>query len=616
MIENSVTIAKLFEDFYLIPRFQRPYSWGEQNVAHLIEDIMNSDDGYFIGSTIHYKSEKDLAVIDGQQRLTTLALIICSLRDKYKEIDESFAFDIQKQYIRKRDMRPGVSSSSLSYKINNEACDPETQRYFRETILSFSGEGGGGDHSSLFKYNISSTPPTEEAKLLFKNKKFIDNYIMNEMTHKGDEDILGETPEERLHSIYNKVLGATVFVITAESFNEGYAIFKTLNARGMDLSILDLIKSRIFQLLQNDGGYDNPSRIWHEIESNLEEVQNKLPRANVFDTFLFDYWITRHGYGLNKKNMFDRFDEFLNAGTQENSENRALFLLKDLRYNSELYKLIFVGGEQTSRSKKIIDAKLRGLRLFGIFQYSSLMLVALQKYYSSEYKSKVDGVRVNQVVKQEHVLKLIEILEKFHLQYNSLTKSPGNRITTTYPSYANKLNKAKSNTEIPGILKNLRDQLKEIQPAEEMLKNGFNKLEYKSTGPNASQKARLADLTARFILEKIYLLNPEWGNFGMEISRLSIDHLTPRSEIVNYRDVYKMGNLIFLPEQINNKMLSIGFAEKKQFLENEGLWEILPHDVKSKTEWSNQDIINRTESMFHYVSEYVKLENIEFEDIR
>ncbi len=73
--------------FFFIPRFQRPYSWTKENVEELWEDsIQESSGDYFIGSMVVYKKAEDTrAVIDGQQRLTTLMMMLCALRDAADE---------------------------------------------------------------------------------------------------------------------------------------------------------------------------------------------------------------------------------------------------------------------------------------------------------------------------------------------------------------------------------------------------------------------------------------------------------------------------------------------------------------------------------------------------
>ena len=74
-------------DFYEIPRFQRPYSWTAENLEDFLRDVVDdNDDGYFIGPMVAYKTGKDKsAIVDGQQRITTVTLTLCGLRDLFLE---------------------------------------------------------------------------------------------------------------------------------------------------------------------------------------------------------------------------------------------------------------------------------------------------------------------------------------------------------------------------------------------------------------------------------------------------------------------------------------------------------------------------------------------------
>src|SRR5664280_1499964 len=94
----SLTINQLFcnaDAFYQIPQYQRPYKWEEEQIEKLWDDIYtafeNEDSNYFLGSIItakdSFSSSKYLDVVDGQQRLTTLMILFCSIRDIYPSIN-------------------------------------------------------------------------------------------------------------------------------------------------------------------------------------------------------------------------------------------------------------------------------------------------------------------------------------------------------------------------------------------------------------------------------------------------------------------------------------------------------------------------------------------------
>ena len=95
--------------YYQIPRFQRPYSWEPEHIEEFWSDIVvDSETDYFIGSMGVF-SDKDglISIVDGQQRLTTITMILCAVRDALKE--ESFP-----------NLARGVHSRIERSDINNE----------------------------------------------------------------------------------------------------------------------------------------------------------------------------------------------------------------------------------------------------------------------------------------------------------------------------------------------------------------------------------------------------------------------------------------------------------------------------------------------------------------
>ncbi len=99
---KDLTIKNLLEQgFYKIPRFQRPYSWDRENVDEFWNDVVVSDDSdYFIGSFVLYrdKSDPDLYfIVDGQQRLTTITVLLAAVRDALHELGQTpLASGVQK----------------------------------------------------------------------------------------------------------------------------------------------------------------------------------------------------------------------------------------------------------------------------------------------------------------------------------------------------------------------------------------------------------------------------------------------------------------------------------------------------------------------------------------
>ena len=94
---NPATIREIFQSNYIIPDFQRPYSWDIDKVKQLWDDYIdfhsengNKEQTYYLGNLVLYKEQDEYLVIDGQQRLTTLLLLIKALFDRagtYKTLE-------------------------------------------------------------------------------------------------------------------------------------------------------------------------------------------------------------------------------------------------------------------------------------------------------------------------------------------------------------------------------------------------------------------------------------------------------------------------------------------------------------------------------------------------
>ncbi len=122
--------AILGYNYYCIPRFQRPYSWLQENIADYWNDtIAESDVDYFIGSMVVYKIDGDTyGVVDGQQRLTTITMLLCAIRNMMK----NKGFDDLANGVHRFIEKPNIDNKQ-EYVLSTETSYP----YFQEHIQKF-----------------------------------------------------------------------------------------------------------------------------------------------------------------------------------------------------------------------------------------------------------------------------------------------------------------------------------------------------------------------------------------------------------------------------------------------------------------------------------------------
>ena len=122
---NDKEVQDIFAlGYFKIPRFQRPYSWTDEEVKDFWDDVVIRDyEHYFIGSMVVYQTEKPYyGIVDGQQRLTTITLMLAAIRNAFLDYgDENLAKGVH-QYIEKANI-----DNIPEYVLNSETSFPYLQ---------------------------------------------------------------------------------------------------------------------------------------------------------------------------------------------------------------------------------------------------------------------------------------------------------------------------------------------------------------------------------------------------------------------------------------------------------------------------------------------------------
>lgn len=249
------TLEGLFKDFYAVPAFQREYVWGDANVTALLEDIRDAlydekgsivESEYFIGSLVVYPDEnKVYQLIDGQQRTTTLFIVLCALRDVLLLVD------------------PTQDLSDLDAMLQVKRRDPSSgalKPQFRVTplyedagdMLARIGSGGG-------------TAFIDERKLSKSAKNMREAYL----AARDFLSIFDGSLTELLR--FFSLLSTKVRLVRIEtpSVADALRIFETINDRGVGLNAMDLLKNLLFMQADKEE-YDQLTAIWKEMIRVIE----------------------------------------------------------------------------------------------------------------------------------------------------------------------------------------------------------------------------------------------------------------------------------------------------------------------------------------------------------
>ncbi len=303
---------------YIIPSYQRPYSWNSDNALQLIDDIYTSfKEGtkeYFIGSLICIAKVADTyEVVDGQQRLTTIGIILAALKNQISKPD--IENDLQQKIILKDIYGQDNAQEEPRLRVRSNEYDLYT-KYILQGNRSF----------------IPSNPTYTE-RLFLDNFEKLQDYLID----LNNNDELCKLAGYILH----KVL---VVSVTTDSFTSSYRLFNVLNTRGLSLSQADLLKNRLFEISAEKGF--NQQRIetyWDEIE-NLVGIEN-------MDKFLITHTISQKINRNKAVPVFKLAEDFYKLIKDKYNNDAEKFILelkksaenfeniKEINFNNSLRKI-------------------------------------------------------------------------------------------------------------------------------------------------------------------------------------------------------------------------------------------------------------------------------------
>lgn len=231
---NQYAVHSLFSHegnvLYKIPPYQREYSWHKPHWEDLFEDLIDADGAHFLGTIITLDRTTDalegsiLQVVDGQQRLTTLALLLAAvysvLKEHIDELDEDTRTDVTnlgRQLVRKADGQPRVT--------------PQRQGHNLFDFLTVLEEAG--------------LPVEGERKPYYPSRRIAKcyQYFRAAILKFAETEELAET--EAALRVREAALQAVIVKIEVASHADAFVLFESLNNRGMPLSPVDLIKNHL-----------------------------------------------------------------------------------------------------------------------------------------------------------------------------------------------------------------------------------------------------------------------------------------------------------------------------------------------------------------------------------
>lgn len=258
-IESAdLSIEQMYKDFYIVPPYQREYVWSDVDVQAFADDIYNefygakgellADREYFIGSVVVCRSPHGaFDLIDGQQRMTTIFLFLCAIRDALLALGAA----------------PSMSLASM-------ICDTRT------------GDDGDDvqDYRLLLQYEDSrdvlvriaqggpiaaSRGDTRSMACIFEAYETLRNFLAGQF---------GTRAEEIKQFFVAFIRRVKLIRIVTPDLTHALKVFETVNDRGVGLNAMDLLKNLLF-MRTTPGDYPKLQTLWKELTSHLEACREK-----------------------------------------------------------------------------------------------------------------------------------------------------------------------------------------------------------------------------------------------------------------------------------------------------------------------------------------------------
>lgn len=530
-------------DKYVVPKFQRDYSWDKDQWDDLwndIESALAEEEGeHYMGYLVLQKTGVNIRnIIDGQQRFTTITLLILAAIKLVKALAEK-GVDKEENEERWKEMM----NTYIGFK------DTVTLDYDNKLVLNRNNDPYYKDYIvKLGDLRIRNAKKTE--KLMKSCFEFFEGKLKKKGFEHGKD-----------YAAYiQKVVSCLYFteIIVSDELN-AFKVFETLNARGVQLSSADLLKNYLFSLVDKESSH--PERL-----NSLEEKWARLTsnnRSEHLPDFIRYYWNASHKT-IRKNYVFKTIRDEIKTKEQ------VFSLLDDMLTYSDVYVALHdkndeFWNEYDSDMKRLIGL----LNLFGFKQSLSLLMISYLKLDKDEFK------------------KLLKLVINICIRYNVICdKNPNDQEGpfNNLSIYISQNNCADYSLLNPIIIN------------DDLFKEAFSRFSISYEKLSNTKKIRYLLGAIENVRGTIHSVDP----FSEEAT---IEHIMPRhyenweiEDEVGQRTVDKLGNMCLLEPDKNRKISDSAYEEKKKVYQTSiyGTTKRIPEFFPS---WGEDEVERRQENM-------------------
>ena len=527
---------------FIIPIYQRTYSWTEKQCEQLWNDIIRvaqnpNIPGHFIGSIVYIEKGlyqvsdvPQLLVIDGQQRLTTLSLLLMAFGKALEEKGDGQ--EITKNKINNYFLFNSEESGEKRYKL----------------ILTQS------DKDTLFNILEDREKPERYSLNIENNFKFFQNQISKSNI---DLDVL-----------YQGILKLVIVDISLDSnYDNPQLIFESLNSTGLELSQADLIRNYVLMGLEREKQEQVYKNFWHPMEESFGHSEG----SEYFDRFMRDYLTIKTGQIPNIREVYSSFKEYTSATIPVDE------LVSDIHHFSKFFIKLAFEKEQDPELNQIIR-NINALKVEVAYPFLLEVLVNFDKG----------------LISRDELLEIFLMVESYVFR-RAICDIPTNSLNKTFANLASEIDKDAYLESIKAAF-NLKESYRRFPNDSEfraqlIIKNVYNTTRIrkylldKLENYERKEPVNVENYTLEHIMPQNKNLSPEWRN-----------ELGENWSDIHEKYLHTVGNLTLTG--YNSELSDNPFLEKRNM---EGGFADSPirlnADLAILEHWNEDEIVKRANSI-------------------
>ncbi|QCS41305.1 DUF262 domain-containing protein [Natrinema versiforme] len=548
-----------------VPDYQREYSWGKDQWSELWDDVyaLTQDrNNHFLGSVVVIEGQGDdikhLELVDGQQRITTICILLCAIRDRFEEDGEDYDDDVASLI----DDILWITSQRTRKEYQKVRLNEYNNPYFRHILEGEADEIEESQVKDAYEY----------------------------YREKIEEKKLG-----RLDDVWIELIESISMVqIECSSEVSAFRLFESLNDKGLDLGSVDLVKNRIFmEANQNeDINEDLVKELWEDILSVIRPELSQQYRF--FCHYFMSIQEPEATDNVSKRKLYDYVNELLEGRLQEHNMTLEE-LLEDMHEKSKVYVNIKNGEVKRFRrhtnelnekveSTQLKNKRIRTLLLRIITEYDDAddVLEALYILEVLNIRNKIAG-RDSNTSRDRFWCRACTMLTKQDNQNEYLRRLAEQRSPSDTVLRERMANREFKNND---FTKYVLDRIEEEHYMRSSRGKGVNDRSKVDIEHIAPQSAFTADKYSEW---KRYLNCTE-------------------EEFEEYKK--RIGNLTLLEDRVNQSASDNPFEQKCRIYSHKTEFKMAEAVSDNYDEWSVEKIVERSKELADIVNEIWSMDNV------